>query len=361
MAIATGIKKDEKLAVHLQGRMEGMFAEFPWPIRIQDWNGRVYDVGGDATHWSGRGPLFVRLNPEGARDVLGLNLMKFLDRFVTGEVDLEGNLYLLSEVRNYIKLEMRPMDTGEFTFTIDEYVSSGHYVTKKAEQDGYYMSQLVSSFAPKQSRAIMEHFEGNVLNKAEAILGATANGQYQINNAYHRYAGGNSGVIELADFAYAWYALDKANVPAEGRVAIVDPSTAFRINTLSNLVDVSNNKAFEGIVADGISTGMRFVKNVYGFDVYMSNYLPTVTDSALPERDGSTTFDASAVTAKSNLFFSAAPDVLPFVGAWRQAPVVESEWVGKKQRTEFYTTARYGVKLYRPENMVSVVSNIAVS
>ena len=258
-------------------------------------------------------------------------------------------------------IEMRPMDTGEFTFTIDEYVSSGHYVTKKAEQDGYYMSQLVSSFAPKQSRAIMEHFEGNVLNKAEAILGATANGQYQINNAYHRYAGGNSGVIELADFAYAWYALDKANVPAEGRVAIVDPSTAFRINTLSNLVDVSNNKAFEGIVADGISTGMRFVKNVYGFDVYMSNYLPTVTDSALPERDGSTTFDASAVTAKSNLFFSAAPDVLPFVGAWRQAPVVESEWVGKKQRTEFYTTARYGVKLYRPENMVSVVSNIAVS
>jgi hypothetical protein len=30
---------------------------------------------------------------------------------------------------------------------------------------------------------------------------------------------------------------------------------------------------FEGIVRDGVATGMRFVANVYGFDVYTSNYL----------------------------------------------------------------------------------------
>lgn len=296
-------------------------------------------------------------------DLMAAGYVRMLTEFPDGD---QFNIPSIgdAQVDDYTEdsdVKYRPMDTGEFTFTIDEYVSSGHYITKKAEQDGFYMNELVSSFVPKERRAIMEHFEGNVFNKPEAILGASANGQYEINGAYHRFAGGNSGVIELADFAYAWYALDKANVPANGRVAIVDPSTAFRINTLSNLVDVSNNKAFEGIVAEGISTGMRFVKNVYGFDVYMSNYLPTVTDSALPERDGSTTFDASAVTAKSNLFFSADSTVTPFVGAWRQEPAVDTEWNKDRQRTEFVTTARYGVKLYRPENMVSVVSNIAVA
>jgi len=45
-------------------------------------------------------------------------------------------------------------DQGEFTFTINQYLSSGTYITKKAMQDGYYMSQLVSSFVPKQARAI---------------------------------------------------------------------------------------------------------------------------------------------------------------------------------------------------------------
>lgn len=269
-----------------------------------------------------------------------------------------------AQVDDYIEdnsVVYRPLDTGEFTFTIDEYVSSGHYITRKAEQDMFYMNELVSGFVPKENRAIMEHFEARVFEKPEAILGATPNGQYAINGAYHRIAGGNAGVIELADFAYAWYALDKSHMPAQARIAIVDPSTAFRINTLSNLVSVSDNPHFEGIVSSGISTGMKFVKNVYGFDVYMSNYLPTVVDTALPERDGTTTFDASAVTAKSNLFFSAAPDVNPFVGAWRQEPVVDTEWNKDKQRTEFVTTARYGVKLFRPENMISVISDTAVA
>ncbi len=296
-------------------------------------------------------------------DLMAAGYVRMLDEFPDGD---QFNIPSIgdAQVDDYVENDdvvYRPLDTGEFTFAIDEYVSSGHWITRKAEQDMFYMNELVSSFVPKERRAIMEHFEARVFEKPEAILGATANSNYQINDAYHRFAGGNSGVIELADFAYAWYALDKANVPAEGRIAIVDPSTAFRINTLSNLVAVQDNRMFEGIVADGISTGMRFVRNVYGFDVYMSNYLPTVTDNALPERDGTTTFDASAVTAKSNLFFSAAPDVLPFVGAWRQEPVVDTEWNKNKQRTEFVTTARYGVKLFRPENMVSVVSNIAVS
>lgn len=252
-------------------------------------------------------------------------------------------------------VEYRPLDTGEFQFSITEYLSSGHYITKKAEQDMFYMSELVSSFVPKQRRAILEHFEATTLAAPEASYSANAQGQ--INGAYHRMSGGNSGVLELQDFAYAMYALKKANVPQTNMIAIVDPSVEYQLNTLSNLVSVSDNPRWEGIVADGIATGMKFVKNVYGFDVYTSNFLADVTDSALPERDGTTTNDFSSTSGKANLFFSAAPDVLPLVGAWRQMPEVDTEYNKDYQRTEFVTTARYGVKHYRPENTVTIVTN----
>jgi len=290
-------------------------------------------------------------------DLMAMNYVRMLEGFPDGD---QFNIPSVGDARtdDYVEdsdVVYRPLDTGEFTFTISEYLSSGHYITKKAEQDMFYMSELVSSFVPKQRRAIMEHFEETALAAPEATY--SANGQGAINGAYHRMAGGNSGTIELADFAYAMYALKKANVPQTNMIAIVDPSVEFILNTLSNLVSVSDNPRWEGIVADGIATGMKFVKNVYGFDVYCSNYLPDVADGALPERDGSTTKDYSSTNGKANYFFSAASDVLPLVGAWRQMPEVDTEFNKDKQRTEFVTTARYGVKHYRPENTVTIVSD----
>lgn len=294
-------------------------------------------------------------------DLMGMGYVDFLTEFPDGTQftipsigDALVDDYTEDQAVNY-----RPMDTGEWTFTIDEYLSSGTYITKKAEQDIYYMNQLVSGFVPKQRRAIMEHFETTMFEKPEAIYAANAQGQ--INDAYHRMSGGNSGKIELADFAYANFALDKANVPAGNRVAIVDPSVGYTFETLSNLVSVANNPMWEGIVADGIHSGLKFVKNVYGFDVYVSNRLPSVTDSALPERDGSTTNDFSSTNGVANYFFSATGDILPWKGAWRQMPEVDMEYNKDRQRTEFVTTARYGVKLFRPENMVTVVTNPTVS
>jgi hypothetical protein len=144
-------------------------------------------------------------------------------------------------------------------------------------------------------------------------------------------------------------------------VALVDPSVEFTLNTLSNLVSVSNNPMWEGIVADGIATGMKFVKNVYGFDVYMSNYLPAVTASALPERDGSTTNDFSSTNGKASYFFSAVGgDLLPWKAAWRQEPKVDYEFEMKLQEHRWLTTCRWGAKLYRPENLISIVTNPTV-
>jgi hypothetical protein len=243
-------------------------------------------------------------------------------------------------------VQYRAMDTGEFTFTIDKYKSSGHYITNKAKQDGFYMNQLVSSFVPKQARAIMVGAE-------TAIMGLesqqTASDLNNINGAPHRFvASGTNEVFATADFAKARFSLKKANVPDTNLVAIVDPSVEYTLNTLTNITNVSNNPMWEGIVSEGIATGMKFVKNVYGFDVYTSNYLA----------DANETVDSVTTAAgKANMFFSAASDILPFVGAWRQMPQVDSEYNKDFQRDEYVTTARYGVKLYRPENLVCVLSD----
>ena len=252
----------------------------------------------------------------------------------------------------------RPMDTGEFQFSITEYLSSGTYITKKAQQDAFYAAQLESSFVPEQERAIMAHFETTTLAAPEA--GVSANSNEVIDGIEHRWAAGGSGaVITVQDFARARYSLKKLNVPDTNLIAIVDPSVEYTLNTLSNLVSVADNPRWEGIVSDGIATGMKFVKNVYGFDVYTSNYLKNVVDGALPDA-ANNNVDFSSVNGKANLFFSAAGNVTPFVGAWRQAPQVDYEYNKNKQRHEYVTTARYGVKLYRPENMVRIVSKTNV-
>jgi hypothetical protein len=155
--------------------------------------------------------------------------------------------------------------------------------------------------------------------------------------------------MALSDFATALYSLKKANVPQTNLVAIVDPSVEYTLNTLTNLTNVSNNPMWEGIITSGLATGMRFVKNIYGFDVYTSNYLA----SGLTETVNSVSVTTYGV---ANLFFSAASDVLPFVGAWRQEPQVDGEYNKDFQREEYVTTSRYGVKLYRPENLVVVLS-----
>lgn len=245
------------------------------------------------------------------------------------------------------------LDTGEFTFTISHYKSAGTYITDKAKQDMYYMNALVSSFVPKQARAIAEVVETDVLALAAggASGGQTASNTNAINGAAHRFVGtGTSEAILLADFARALHSLKKANVPDTGLIAIVDPSVEYTINTLSNLTSVSNNPMFEGIITTGIASARRFVKNVYGFDVYTSNYLPKSQNETI---SGLTT--AAGV---ANIFMSASSkDLLPFMGAWRQMPHVESERNKDLQRDEYVTTCRYGLKVYRPENLVVVLTD----
>lgn len=262
-------------------------------------------------------------------------------------------------VRNVVETDPAvydPLDTGEFNFTIDSYVEAATYITDKAKQDSYYADQLIASFVPKMKRAIEENLETKILALANTQTAANAN---SINGAPHRFvaSGSTNTVLSLSDFAEAKFSLDKANA-SQMRVAIIDPSQEYVLNTLTNLVSVQNNPKFEGIVQEGFvnsTTGMRFSKNIYGFDVYVSNYLPTITGTEAINADsrGSVTSPSGAV---SNIFMSVGADDTPFKGAFRQMPNVEFERNKDLRRDEYVMNARYGLKLYRPECLVVALS-----
>jgi hypothetical protein len=284
-------------------------------------------------------------------ELLGMKWVDMITDFPDGETINIPSIGQ-AEVLDYAEgqaVKYTGMDTGNFTFSIDQYKSSATYITNKMKQDSFYMGRLVSSFVPKQNRAIMTAMETKILAVGpDAQTSANTNA---INGASHRWIGqGTNETMSVLDFAKALYGLQKANVPMTNLVAIVDPSVEYAINAITNISNVSNNPQWEGIIASGMGSGMRFVKNIYGFDVYVSQFLKV---NAASEQIGSPT----AAAGVNNLFFSATGDALPIVGAVRQAPKVDSSYNKDLQRDEYVTTCRYAFKLFRPENMVCVVTD----
>jgi hypothetical protein len=251
-------------------------------------------------------------------------------------------------------IKYQKLDEGNFQFSYDQYKYSAHSVSEKFKRDSMYAQEVISAFPTRQHRAIMEGVETRIFNRANA--GQTASDLNSINDADHRWvASGTSARFALQDFAKAHYALSKANVPMTNLVAVVDPSVAYTLQTQTNLMNLlSPVPMWENITREGIVTGFKFRFNIFGFDVYVSNYLPR----AITE-----TIDSVSVTTTgvANFFFSAQTgDVCPIIGGFRQMPTVYSEFNKDKQETEYLTITEYGFKLYRPENMVVVLSNYDV-
>lgn len=262
-------------------------------------------------------------------------------------------------VRNYTEgnpVVYDPIDTGNYTFTIDQYISSATAITEKARTDLFYASELEAKFVPEQRRAIEEHIETKIFATASDSTrgGQTTADANSINGANHRWVGngGASGswTMEPEDFARAGFALQRANVPQSNLVAFVHPEVAYTLETATNIVNVSNNPRWEGVIETGLTDGMRFIRNVYGFDVYLSNYL----DSAASETVGS---DSTGAGGVCNVLFSAMPEVTPFMFSWRQQPTVDGGWNHNLRQEEYVTVCQYGVQIYRPENLVCVLTD----
>jgi len=288
--------------------------------------------------------------------LMGTKYVRMLNGFPDGNqftIPSIGELPM-REVAENTPVTYDSMDTGEFTFSIDRYVEAATFITDKAKQDSFYAQQLIGMFPSKMRRALDENLEGSVFSLANT---QTLNATNEINGADHRFvaSGSTNTVLSLDDFAKAKYALDKAQAGGT-RVAVIDPSQEYVFNNLVGAQAFTNNPAFGGIVNGGFVnevTGMRFIRSIFGFDVYVSNFLSTPTDSAI---DG-VNVPASPVT---NIFMSVGGDLTPFVGAYRQMPRVEYERNKDLRRDEYVMNARFGLKLYRPECLVSVISKSTI-
>lgn len=288
--------------------------------------------------------------------LMGTKYVRMLNGFPDGNqftIPSIGELPM-REVAENTPVTYDAMDTGEFTFSIDRYVESATFITDKAKQDSYYAGQLIGMFPSKMRRALDENLESSVFSLANT---QTANDLNSINGASHRFvaSGSSNTVLSLDDFAKAKYALDKAQAGGT-RVAIIDASQEYVFNTLVGAQAFINNPQFQGIVNGGFVnevTGMRFIRSFFGFDVYVSNFLATPTDTAI----NSVNVPTAPVT---NIFMSVGGDLTPFVGAYRQMPRVEYERNKDMRRDEYVMNARFGLKLYRPECLVSIISKSTI-
>lgn len=243
------------------------------------------------------------------------------------------------------------MATGNWQFQFDNYVGSAHAISEKFKRDSYYAQDVIAAFIPREHRALLERVETNIFSKMNS--GQTAADTNTINGAFHRWvAQGANQTITQADFVSAKTALIKANVPLTNLVCVIDPTVSYTLETQANLANLlSPNPMWQKIAYDGSVKGFKFMYNVFGFDVYISNYLPAISNETV---NGV----SSGSNAVANFFFSAAPgDTIPMKGGFRQEPTVYSKFNMDLQQEEYLTIAEWGFKLYRKENLVTVLTS----
>lgn len=235
-----------------------------------------------------------------------------------------------------------PIDTGRVTLTITDYVGDAWFVTDDMREDGYNVDALMSARSVESTRAIQENFETRFLAVAEA--GQTNADPNNINGFAHRIVSAETNdVFHEHHLAEMRLAFDKANVPMQGRVFIADPVVEATLNKkITITTDVT--PFAESILRSGMASGMRFVGQLFGFDIILSNRLPTGAFS-----DGTNSIASGGV---ANIAMCVLDDnCKPVMGAWRRMPRVEGERNKDLRRDEFVVSARWGLGVQRLDTL----------
>ena len=101
-------RRDSSVADRVRAFTESALRDFPWRVQFHDWRGASWRAGGDEVHWSGE-PLTVILRSETAgRALVARDVLRFVELHLAGEADLEGNLYVLSDLRAHARFDLSP-------------------------------------------------------------------------------------------------------------------------------------------------------------------------------------------------------------------------------------------------------------
>jgi hypothetical protein len=289
------------------------------------------------------------LLPEGMwRDVSDFDTGSTLNIKTVGTVTLQ-------DAAEDTPLVFNPIDTGTITLSITDYVGDAWGVSDDVKEDYSQIDTLMAMRAMESTRAIGENHESRFLSVAgTAQTNANVN---LVNGRPHRWvAGGASAtnrLMTMSDFIAMKLAFDKANAPMGGRIAIVDPIVEATINSLTNIVNVSNNPMFEGMVTEGFARDHKFVRNIFGWDIYTSNFLPVKTATeALNASSYGLANDTAEIGDVANVFMCIADDSCkPIMHAWRRMPVTEG-WRDHDNRGEkFQVTSRFGLGAQRLDTL----------
>lgn len=310
-----------------------------------------------------RNEIFNTMLKEALRDDLfAEQWVNYIGDFTDGsnyKINSVGEL-TIDQMAEATSLPDRRPDSGQWVFNINEFVGVKVPFTDVFLEDDFMAPQVLSTLPDRMTRAFQEYLESRVMRLHRL---QTNNNSNTINGAAHRFTANGSGrVITIQDLAYVNYVLKKAGgTMNSGIIGIVDPSFEFNTNISSQVV-TSENPQYQGIIETGIGSGYRFIRNIYGVDLYTSNYLDraTAVEGSLADYQGNTT--ASVVGDVFNIFFSASDrSNLPFIGAWRRQPTIKS-WRDEDKETEYHQlSARFGLSLYRPETLVTMVSSTTLS
>jgi hypothetical protein len=263
----------------------------------------------------------------------------------------------IQDVQEGVAMTFNPIDSGTVTLTITDYIGDAWSVSDELREDGSQIDQLSAASAMESTRAIQENIETKFL--IACANAQTANSQNLVNGFAHRfYGGGASKQVELMDFAYMKLAFDKANVPVAGRIMFVDPIVEMTLNSLVAVTSIANNPMFEGHLTEGFSREHKFIKNIFGFDIYTSNRLALTTGDLtnVTDRDG------GAVTGAAGEVLSIAMCVAddnckPIMRAWRRQPSVEGWRESEMREDRYQTSARFGFGAQRVDTLGVLITS----
>lgn len=230
--------------------------------------------------------------------------------------------------------DYQPIESGQITFHINKMIGDAYYVTDDMREDSWNVQALLTERSAAQTRALQEKFLSDFL--ADTYSAMSTADPYTINGFAHKIGSSETNnVISLDHFIAMKVAFNKAKSPHAGRIAIVDSVAE---GTLSKLVDISRDVTSfgQGIIERGFTdnTGMRFVMNIHGWDIFVTDYLPTV--AALS--DGTN----SVSNAKPCIFMNILSDnTKPMAGCWRRQPKIETERDIDHRRDKFTMSCRY--------------------
>ena len=269
----------------------------------------------------------------------------------------------LQDAQEDVSLDFTPIDTGTITMSITDYIGDAWKVTDDLREDGSQIDTLMAMRAQESTRAFGEYHETKFLNHAGTTQ--TSANVNLVNGRPHRWvAGGASAtnrVMSFDDFIAMKYSFDKAKVPAAGRIAIVDPVVEATLNSsILNTTSVSYNPMFEGLMTTGFTSTHKFVRNVMGFDIWTSNFLPVkAATEALNASSYGLANDTAEIGDVANIFMCVADDMCkPVMHAWRRMPKTEG-WRSEEERSDkFQVTSRFGFGTQRKDTLGVIFTTV---